>query len=117
MNVVVLSGHLSRPAQQRELPSGDLLVALDLTVRDGSPRAESVPVVLFQAPARAATLDTDDEVVVIGRVRRRFFRTGEATQSRTEVVAESVFRATERKRVAAAMQAAARRVSGAAEPV
>jgi len=37
--------------------------------------------------------------VVVGRVRRRFFRAGERTQSRTEVVADAVVPATQRKRV------------------
>ena len=41
----------------------------------------------------------ETEVVVVGRVRRRFFRSGGATQSRTEVVAERVARPRQAKRV------------------
>ena len=88
-NVVVLAGRLSRPAEQRVLPSGDRLVALQLTVGREGDRAETVPVVWFGAPASAGTLDVDEAVVVVGRVRRRFFRAGQSTQSRTEVVAET----------------------------
>jgi single-strand DNA-binding protein len=49
-----------------------------------------VPVVV-----EAATVDcaAGDEVVVVGTVRRRFFRAGGATQSRTEVLADKVVRA------------------------
>src|SRR5262249_4410883 len=44
MNVVVLQGELSRPAERRELPSGDTVVALEVTVRPPGAAAESVPV-------------------------------------------------------------------------
>lgn len=91
MNVVVLRGALSRSPEARDLRSGDVLVTYEVTVpgRDGSP-AESVPVVWFTPPVGAADLDAGTEVVVVGRVKRRFFRAGGATQSRTEVVADKV---------------------------
>ena len=99
MNVTVLQGCLSRPPEVRELPSGDVLVSYDITVpaREGR-RAESVPVVWPDAPATAASLEPDTEVVVVGRVRRRFFRAGGSTQSRTEVVADQVVPARQVKR-------------------
>ena len=102
MNVVVLRGRMARPAEQRLLPSGDRLLALEVTVAREGEKAESVPVVWFEAPA-AATFDADQEVVVVGRVRRRFFRAGGATQSRTEVVAEVVLAARQSRRVEAAL--------------
>lgn len=107
MNVVVLRGALSRPPEARALRSGDVLVSYEVTVAgpDGGP-AESVPVVWFAPPAGAADLDADAEVVVVGRVRRRFFRAGGSTQSRTEVVAGKVIPARRAK-------AAARAVLGA----
>lgn len=91
MNIVVLRGSLSRPPVTRELPSGDLLVTYEVTVRpaDGA-RAETVPVTWFEAPQGAVDLPVDEEVVVCGRVRRRFFRAGGVTQSRVEVVATRV---------------------------
>jgi len=99
----VLLGRLARPAQQRILPSGARLVTLEVTVarRDGP--AESVPVAWFDAPAWAASLDTDAAVVVTGRVRRRFFQAGGYTQSRTEVVADRVVQARFATRARAAM--------------
>ncbi|MFP5316762.1 MAG: single-stranded DNA-binding protein [Acidimicrobiia bacterium] len=114
-NVVVLVGRLARPAQLRCLPSGDSLVEYQLTVPAAEGRrAESVPVVWEKAPASAADLDTDTQVVVVGRVRRRFFRAGARTESRTEVVAEAVVPARFAKRVKASLAGAAARISEAA---
>lgn len=90
INTVVLVGRLSRPAEHRALPSGDDLVSLEVSVARPGQRAETVPVVWFGAPASSSMLDVDEHVAVVGRVRRRFFRSGGATQSRTEVVAEAV---------------------------
>jgi single-strand DNA-binding protein len=89
MNVVILTGVLSRPAELRVLPSGDTLVAYELTTRDGEGNAHSVPV-SWSAPEDKGMFDAGEEVVVTGRVRRRFFRTPTGTQSRTEVVADAV---------------------------
>ena len=104
MNVVVLRGRLSRPAEERVLRSGTRLVTLELTVAHPGVRADSVPVAWMDAPATAARLDTGDEVVVVGRVRRRFFRTGAGTQSRTEVQAEQVVATRQAKRAAKAVE-------------
>ncbi|HZT65978.1 MAG TPA: single-stranded DNA-binding protein [Acidimicrobiales bacterium] len=90
MNVVALMGRLSRPPEETVLDSGTRLMSLQLTVEGAGAPAETVPIVWFDAPATALDLDVGDAVVVVGRVRRRFFRAGATTQSRTEVVAESV---------------------------
>lgn len=91
MNLVILRGALSRPPERRELRAGGVVVAYDVTVPGrGEGSAESVPVVWFAPPAGAADLEPDAEVVVVGRVRRRFFRSDGSTQSRTEVVADRV---------------------------
>lgn len=105
-NLVVLAGRLARPAEMRELPSGDHLVAYELTVPREGGRAESVPVVWFEAPASAADHDVDEQVVVVGRVRRRFFRAAGSTHSRTEVVADAVVAARQAKRVRTAVEKA-----------
>jgi len=101
INLVVLEGVLSRPAQDLELPSGSRLVALEVTVRRETGPAEAVPVSWIDPPAWVSGLDTGAEVVVAGRVRRRFFRSGGVTQSRTEVVANRIVRASAASRVAA----------------
>jgi len=114
INLVVLEGLLARPAQDRELPSGSRLLTLEVTVRRDQGPAEPVPVAWFDAPAWASSLDQGTPVVVIGRVRRRFFQAGGVTQSRTEVLAERVVRATEVKRARVAMTAAGATVEAAA---
>jgi single-strand DNA-binding protein len=86
-NLSVLVGTLSRPAELRHLPSGDQVLALEVTVHPEGRPAESVPVAWTGAPVAASRWTTGEEVLVVGRVRRRFFRAGGATQSRTEVVA------------------------------
>ncbi|MCB1015091.1 MAG: single-stranded DNA-binding protein [Acidimicrobiales bacterium] len=117
MNVVILRGTLSRDAAARTLPSGDRLVALEVTVHPPDGPAESVPVAWFGAPESAERLAQGTEVVVRGRVRRRFFRTASGTASRTEVVATTVARARQRTRVAALLGAAGAELAGEAEAV
>lgn len=94
MNISVLRGSLSRAPEVRTWPSGDRLVTYAVTVRpsDGG-KAESVPVAWPDAPVTADRFEPGAEVVVVGRVRRRFFRAGGSTGSRTEVVASSVLKA------------------------
>lgn len=87
MNIVVLVGSLARPPLPRTLPSGDVVVGFEVTVRPPEGRPETVPVVWPGAPPSALTIPVGEEVVVTGRVQRRFFRTGGATASRTEVLA------------------------------
>lgn len=106
MNVVVLKGRLARPPETRELPSGDRLVAYEVTVERPDERADTVPVLWLNPPIAAERFAAEDLVVVVGRVRRRFFRTGAGTQSRTEVVAEAVVNARHTKRAAAALERA-----------
>jgi single-strand DNA-binding protein len=106
INLSIVAGALSRPPEARTLPSGDRLLVLHVTVRSDSGPTESVPVAWFEPPATAGAWEAGDEVVVVGRVRRRFFRAGGATASRTEVVADTVVPARQRAR--------ARKVVGAA---
>lgn len=110
-NVVALVGRLARPPESKELLSGDRLVSYEVTVTREGERAEGVPVVWFGAPPSAADHDVDDAVVVVGRVRRRFYRAGGATQSRTEVVAETVVAARQAKRAATALESARARLA------
>lgn len=116
LNVVVLMGVLARPAQDVVLPSGDRLVSLEVTVRRREGAAEPVPVQWTGAPAWASVLDAGTEVAVLGRVRRRFFRSGGVTQSRTEVVASRVVRASGRARTQALIDEAVAHLQEEAEP-
>ena len=89
-NLAILAGTLSRPAELRTLPSGDELLSLEVTVRTDGAAAESVPVAWASPSRRAVGWEAGEAVLVTGRVRRRFFRAGGVTQSRTEVVADRV---------------------------
>ena len=116
MNVVVVKGRLSRPPEWRELGSGDVVVSYEVTVDRPDDKAESVPVSCEpqkpKAAERLATFDAGDEVVVLGRVRRRFFRAGGTTQSRTEVVAAELVSARAPKKVAGVLAKAAAALAG-----
>src|ERR1700674_2549854 len=116
MNLVALLGRRPRPAEQRVLPSGDRLVALEVTLAGPEGKDETVPVVWFDAPAAAGILDTGRPVLVVGRVRRRSYRANGTTQSRTEVVAETVVPTSQAKRVTAALRSAASRLEEAVTP-
>jgi len=113
-NVAVLIGRLARPAEPKDLPSGDRLVQYEVTIPSETGRAESVPVVWFDAPASAGDYDVDEKVVIVGRVRRRFFRGANGTQSRTEVVADAVVPTRQRRRVVAALERARAQLGAAA---
>lgn len=112
MNVAIVCGRLSSAPRKTELGSGDLLVRYEVTVaRDDGP-ADSVPVSWLGPPKHEPPEVVEGDVVVaVGRVRRRWFRAGGATVSRTEVLASSVVpasrRAAARRAVRAAVAAAA----------
>lgn len=113
-NLAVVRGTVPNEPQRRELPSGGTVVQFDVTTRlvaDGRPVSVSVPIAWSDPPEAAiGAIAAGVEVVVVGSVRRRFFRVGGATQSRTEVVAESVLPARRRKQVAAELRHAADRL-------
>ena len=113
-NLVVLRGTIVAEPRTRELPSGSVLSQFDVTTRD-SAGAQSVPVAWFDPPAAVADLTTGADVVVIGTVRRRFFKAGGATQSRTEVVADKVVPARRRRDAERAVEAACRALQSPAD--
>ncbi|MGN6694875.1 MAG: single-stranded DNA-binding protein [Aquihabitans sp.] len=106
MNIVVIQGVLSRAPELRELPSGDRLAQFEVTIRHPDRPTASVPVALFDPPDRVLGLAAGADVVATGEVRRRFFRTPAGTGSRTEVVADQVIPASQRKRVRTALDSA-----------
>lgn len=110
LNVVVLCGQLSSEPRSRTLPSGDIVWSYEVTTRLDAGPAQSVPVVLGRArpPKR---LSAGDEVIVIGRVRRRYFRAGGHTASRTEVVADRLSRTNRHAAATRALDDAARTVA------
>ena len=105
INLAVLRGALSKTPEPRLLPDGSTVWELDVTIRqEGRPTA-TVPV-SWVAPATGvepASWSSGDEVLVVGAVRRRFYRAGGATVSRTDVLAEAVVPTRQRKRAAAVL--------------
>ncbi|MGH9126572.1 MAG: single-stranded DNA-binding protein [Acidimicrobiales bacterium] len=110
MNVVALQGRLVRAAEAKVLPSGDRLANLEVSVEGPEGRRESVPVAWFGAPEEVSGYEVGSVVVVVGRVRRRFFRASGGTASRTEVVADVVVPVARVGPAVAALQGAAARL-------
>ena len=109
-NDVVLVGRVSGAPEERELPSGDVLVSWRVVV-DRPPPRRAAP-----SGVRAPTIDTldcvawsgavrrtargladGDVVAVEGALRRRFWRAGAGAVSRTEVEVEQLRRLSRRK--------------------
>ncbi|MFM2077429.1 MAG: hypothetical protein RJA49_1319 [Actinomycetota bacterium] len=111
MNHVLLLGRLSSAPQERALASGSVLWSLELTT-DTPDGAWSVPVAWFDPPSPVA-FTTGDEVMVVGSVRRRFFRGAGGTQSRTEVVAAEVVAATAKRKMQRVLRREAERLGAA----
>jgi single-strand DNA-binding protein len=107
-NDVRIVGRLSKPAVEREMPSGDPLVTFVVVVDRPAGRRvpegtrpqtiDSLDCVAWTAATRrrARTLDAGDVVEVIGAVRRRFWSAGVVKASRYEVEASSIRRVARR---------------------
>jgi single-strand DNA-binding protein len=97
------------------LGSGDEVCNLEVRVPpEAGCVADNVPVAWYRPPARAERLEAGSEVVVMGLVRRRFFRTPSGAGSRTEVVAEAVEAGTTGRRVQRLLTSFAERAVAAA---
>jgi single-strand DNA-binding protein len=96
VNEVLLQGRVSGDPQERELPSGSVLVSFRLVVARGrtpmtaasKPSSDWVECTAWGARVRrqASGWAHGDRVEVRGALRRRYFRTGD--QSRTSVEVE-----------------------------
>ena len=109
VNLAVLRGTVSSPPDVRVLPSDTVLAQLQLTTRLQS-ETLSVPVSVWNPAQWVEALEPGAEIVVVGRVRRRFFKAAGAAASRVEVEADVVARAGDRRRVDAARRRAAEAV-------
>ena len=112
VNLAVVRGTVSSPPDVRVLPSDTVLAQIQLTTRLES-ETLSLPVAVWNPAQWVEALEPGAEVVVVGRVRRRFFRAAGAAASRVEVEADVVARAGDRRRVEAAL----RRASEALAPL
>ncbi len=104
VNVSVLRGPISGAPEIRALKSGRRIATLAVRTPAGDGRSTSVPVTLWDPPAWVETLASDDDVLVVGRVRRRFFRTTTGSGARTDVEADVLARARDRRRLTASLR-------------
>jgi single-strand DNA-binding protein len=105
-NLCVLTGALARPPELRTLPSGAVVASLEVRVAAPEGPVEVVPVALVDPSPAVVALAPGTDVLVLGRVRRRFFRVGGTTQSRTEVVAAEIVPSRQRARARRVVAAA-----------
>jgi hypothetical protein len=106
VNLSVLCGECSGPPEFRVLESGTRLATFAVRCPADADRATSVPVTVWNPPAWIDALDAGEAVVVVGRLRRRFFQRPGGVGSRVDVEAELVSRARDRRRLGAALRKA-----------
>ena len=100
MNIAVVRGVVLRPPTERDLSDGTRLVSIDVSVNYADRPTESLEVVWMNPPASVDLPRQGNEVVAVGRVRRRFFRTTSGTTvGRTEVVADTVLTARQKAKI------------------
>ena len=107
VNVAVLCGTCSGPAEVRILESGTRLATLAVRCPAGSgsdERATSVPVTVWDPPAWIESLEAGDGVVVVGRARRRFYQRPGGVGSRVDLEADVIGRARDRRRIDAVLR-------------
>ena len=113
LNLAVVRGIVSSPPEVRVLPSDTVLVQLQVTHPSRVTRRCRCRCRAGTPTAWVEDLEPGDEIVVVGRVRRRFFRAGGATASRVELEADVVARAADRAPVRVAVRRACGRARGA----
>jgi hypothetical protein len=109
VNLGVLCGPCSTAPEVRVLESGTRLATLAVRCPAGpsaDERATSVPVTVWNPPAWLDTLEAGEVVVVVGRLRRRFYQRPGGVGSRVDVEAEYIGRARDRRRIDAALRRA-----------
>ena len=93
VNVVVLAGTVSADPVQRQMPSGDEVTELRLSVPESGKRLLPLPVAAWHATVGKRSLKgiaKGDDVLVHGTLVRRFYRSGAGARSLTEVVATEI---------------------------
>ena len=106
LNLAVIRGCCTSVPEIRALTSGRTIAVLQVTARPASGPAVSVPVVSWDPPAWVERLDVGDEIVAVGRVRRRFYQANGGAAAKVEVEADLLARGGDRRRVTAALRKA-----------
>lgn len=95
-NVVVLAGTVAADPVQRRMPSGQLVMEIRVSVPEDGKRLLPLPVSVWEGEVPDASWDTvlalskGDQVLVSGKMQRRFYRSGAGARSLTEVVAQDI---------------------------
>lgn len=92
MNVAIVQGRVKGDPDRRSAQDGTLLLSFDVVVAVADGPNQQVPVTWAGPGGRAPTVDAGMTVTVVGKVLRRFYRSGGQTLSRTDVRAERVVR-------------------------
>jgi len=111
LNVAILAGTLIADPVISELSSGKIVASLSIRTFDATGKRVSSPVRWLEPGTAVHRFHSDQKVVVIGQVVRRFFRAGGQVISRTEVDAHHVFRPTQKVTQAKALARAAAAVT------
>ena len=93
VNVVVLAGTIATDPVERRMPFGEECTEIRLSVPESGRRLLPLPVVAWHTEVgkeRLRDLHQGDEVLVYGRLIRRFYRSGAGARSLTEVVASGL---------------------------
>lgn len=93
VNVVVLAGTVSAEPVERQMPSGDQVTELRLSVPEAGRRLLPLPVAVWHRDVGKRALrgvGKGDDVLVYGQLVRRFYRSGAGARSMTEVVASGI---------------------------
>ena len=117
VNLSVVCGPCSGAPEIRVLESGTRLATFGVRCPGGGSapgsggraegdRTTSVPVTVWNPAAWIETLEAGEAVIVLGRLRRRFFQRPGGVGSRVDLEAELVGRARDRRKVASAYRKA-----------
>jgi single-stranded DNA-binding protein len=93
VNVVVLAGTIAADPVERRMPCGEECTEIRLSVPESGRRLLPLPVLAWHTEVgkvRLRDLHRGDEVLVYGRLIRRFYRSGAGARSLTEVVANGL---------------------------
>ena len=93
VTVVVLAGTVAAEPVERQLPSGDEVTELRVSVPETGKRLLPLPVAIWHGSVDRAAVEgisKGDDVLVYGQLTRRFYRSGAGARSLTEVVATGI---------------------------
>ena len=107
LNLALVCGAVSGEPEVRVLESGKRLATFSLRVRVDAEPAVSVPVTVWEPAVWIEDLVMGEEVVVVGRVRRRFFALATGGRgNRVDVEATYVGRAKQKRQLDCAVRRA-----------